>query len=564
MVKKITYPLKKKEEKNWAVYYDNDGYTIQDEKIMGRQAAGWSYLKALVHSKPSKLGVYLKNKKQKEYFINDVQPLLSPDQDLPVEYIPYNKPFLSQIFGGIFIPGPGINQFSEERSIYGPASYSLVGITHTTASHRVMTGLKNIIGSHIMPWDAIICTSSSVLDTVNIVLEKEMEFLSRRLNIKDFILPKLPIIPLGIDSSEFNYSNDFKSTSKKDLNISDEDITIAFVGRLSFHAKAHHYPMYLALENISKATGKKINLIQTGWFGNDFIKSVFISEVKSLCPSINCILDGTDQNNKHKSLAVSDIFISLSDNIQETFGITPLEGMAAGLPVVVTDWNGYKDTVRDKKDGYRIKTISMTSPGGHDLAYNHMIGALTYDLYIGLASQRVAVDISDLIEKLTHLVENKDKRVQMGIEAKKRAKSDFDWKVILNKYNELSDELDRIRVNDKNIHEINLPSDRLDPFLLFRSYPSEVINDDLLIVKNKLLYNIPLKECLELKSVNFGESTIPTINDLNLIYNIFDSKNIIRVFDIKKLIDLDDDNLDKCLLFLLKYGYLSVSEEKND
>ena len=79
----------------------------------------------------------------------------------------------------------------------------------------------------------------------------------------------------------------------------------------------------------------------------------------------------------------------------------------------------------------------------------------------------------------------------------------------------MSDELDRIKTSEyKNIHEINLPSDRLDPFLLFRSYPSEVINDDLLIVKNKLLYNIPLKECLELKSVNFGESTIPTINDL--------------------------------------------------
>ena len=132
-------------------------------------------------------------------------------------------------------------------------------------------------------------------------------------------------------------------------------------------------------------------------------------------------MDGTDQNNKHKYLAVSDIFISLSDNIQETFGITPLEGMAAGLPVVVSDWNGYKDTVRNKLMVLRIKTISMTSPGGHDLAYNHMIGALTYDLYIGLASQRVAVDISDLIEKLTHLVENKDKRVQMGIECKKKS-----------------------------------------------------------------------------------------------------------------------------------------------
>ena len=66
---------------------------------------------------------------------------------------------------------------------------------------------------------------------------------------------------------------------------------------------------------------------------------------------------------------------------------------------------------RQKKDAYRIKTISMTSPEVR-FSYNHMIGALTYDLYIGLASQRVAVDISDLIEKLTHFVENKDKRVQ--------------------------------------------------------------------------------------------------------------------------------------------------------
>ena len=32
--------------------------------------------------------------------------------------------------------------------------------------------------------------------------------------------------------------------------------------------------------------------------------------------------------------------------MQETFGLTPLEAMAAGLPCVVSDWNGYRDTVR--------------------------------------------------------------------------------------------------------------------------------------------------------------------------------------------------------------------------
>ena len=67
---------------------------------------------------------------------------------------------------------------------------------------------------------------------------------------------------------------------------------------------------------------------------SEFIEDVFKKEVKTLCPNINCIfLDGTDQENKHKTLASSDIFISLSDNIQETFGLTPIEGMAAGLAV---------------------------------------------------------------------------------------------------------------------------------------------------------------------------------------------------------------------------------------
>ena len=31
------------------------------------------------------------------------------------------------------------------------------------------------------------------------------------------------------------------------------------------------------------------------------------------------------------------MFVSLSDNIQETFGLTPIEGMASGLPLIVSD-----------------------------------------------------------------------------------------------------------------------------------------------------------------------------------------------------------------------------------
>ena len=42
----------------------------------------------------------------------------------------------------------------------------------------------------------------------------------------------------------------------------------------------------------------------------------------------------------------------------ETFGLTPIEGMAAGLPVLHLTENGYKSTVRQNTDGFRVKTIS--------------------------------------------------------------------------------------------------------------------------------------------------------------------------------------------------------------
>ena len=56
--------------------------------------------------------------------------------------------------------------------------------------------------------------------------------------------------------------------------------------------------------------------------------------------------------------------MSLSDNFQETFGLTPLEGMASGLPVIVSDWNGYKSTVRNNIDGFKIPTYSLNSKSG--------------------------------------------------------------------------------------------------------------------------------------------------------------------------------------------------------
>ena len=89
----------------------------------------------------------------------------------------------------------------------------------------------------------------------------------------------------------------------------------------------------------------------------------------------------------------ADLFLSLVDNPQETFGLAPVEAMAAGLPVVVSDWDGYRATVSDGVEGFRVPTLA---PGyarqGEELALEHDLGMLTYQDYVGAVAQHVAVN----------------------------------------------------------------------------------------------------------------------------------------------------------------------------
>jgi glycosyltransferase involved in cell wall biosynthesis len=115
------------------------------------------------------------------------------------------------------------------------------------------------------------------------------------------------------------------------------------------------------------------------------------------CPDVRvAFADGHDAEVRRDSWAAADIFISLADNIQETFGLTPIEAMASGLPVVVTDWDGYKDTVRDGIVGFRLATW-MPRPGqGDDFAYRYESQVINYDMYCGLTASTISLDMDML------------------------------------------------------------------------------------------------------------------------------------------------------------------------
>ena len=70
-----------------------------------------------------------------------------------------------------------------------------------------MSSFSSLSTEAIMPWDAIICTSESVLNTLKKIVDARDEFLSFTYNKKVNLSPKFPVIPLGINSEEFNFTD---------------------------------------------------------------------------------------------------------------------------------------------------------------------------------------------------------------------------------------------------------------------------------------------------------------------------------------------------------------------
>ena len=558
----------------WAIYYNDDAFIAKGGKLMGRHAAGSAYLRAIAQNKFSEVAALVRNKNERQNFINLFKSFIPKDTKIDVNMYPWDKPILSEEFGGIFIGDPQIGNFSLLRSNFGHNSYSIVGITHTTMSRNIIDFIGDLIIKPTQEWDALICTSNCVKDTVETLIKDFTTGLKERFKIDDLKLPEFPVIPLGVHDEDFNFSDKDKFELRESLGINPEDIALVFVGRLSFHAKAHYFPMYKSLQEIAKKykDKKKIHLLQVGWFANDHIKDLFRTDADLICPDVMChFIDGLNQKNKNLILSSSDIFISLTDNFQETFGLTPLEGMAAGLPVVVTDWNGYRDTVRNNLDGFTIPTLSLESGQSDDLSYYYHSNITNYDQYISYASQRVSVDIKKCIQKISELIENDELREKMSINGKARVKENYSWKVILDSYSNLKDHLnDKRNFSDSSKNTFNYIK-AFDPNNLFKSYPSvslsenhmisysnkELLNDDHYLFSSK---SIRISQDMNNLDTNYLKLDA-NINIVNSILKIL-IDNDSQIKTLYNLLDFSKSDINKTVIMMLKFDIIDLVEVK--
>ncbi len=481
---------------NAVLLHHPDAVDTSREALMGRHAAGEGFFRGFVrHSGVDRFFCQSLEQRHFEDFAARVRSFGVMDRDcvaVPLGHLGQFK----EAPGLLMLPGPDLSMYAWRRRISAHArSYSLCGLNHTIASDTVMDGLGELLTAPVQPWDALICTSKAAKSAMRHLLDNWATYLNAKSGGRFKTEVQMPIIPLGVDCEKYAMSaiaEDARVSIRQGLGIGSDDIAVLYFGRMSFHAKAHPLPMYLALEEAVKRTGKRMHLLQAGRFPNEGVEKEFREGARRYCPNVNAIfLDGRDQAVSDRVWFAADVFTSLSDNIQESFGLTPVEAMAAGLPVVVSDWDGYRDTVRHGVDGFLIPSWLPLPDSGSDLSLQ-MEGSLTselkdrsYNQYSGIVSQSTAIDVSAAADAFAALAIDPALRKRMGEAGRQRSIEHYDWKVIINAYQNLWRELANIRsrsvesapmVQGQPAHPL-----RDDPFSLFQGYPTETVNGDAIV-----------------------------------------------------------------------------------
>lgn len=442
-----------------ALLLPGDAFDTDQFQVLGRRVAGRSMAQGITHHLEAgeELTILVSSKDEGLRLRTLLDPLLPSGARLRLVTGFHRESF--QAVGALHVPDPGLAKWELLRSGQPANAFSITGVIHTLCSEAVFNSVAELESAPLQPWDALVCTSQAGRTVVQRLMEYRHQALERRFGTS---LPKppgpqLPLIPLAVEDPLAALAapsldrQQLRRQAREQLQLPDQALVVLFLGRLSFHSKAHPLPLYRAMARLQHhLPDQQFILLECGHLYNSSVAEAF-ADLQRLVPQLELRriggLQPASEVEKSLALAAADLFVSPADNLQETFGLSVIEAMAASLPTIVSDWNGYKDLVEHGVTGLRIPVqTAFSSPERLDpLDRSYRLGLIDYDNMIGVLSLAAVVDEQALVQALLQLAGDPALRQRMGEAARARWQQQFCWPVVQHSYRQLWLELAALR-----------------------------------------------------------------------------------------------------------------------
>lgn len=387
-------------------------------------------------------------------------------------------------FKTVFCPEPDTHRLLWQRQLAGAGGFAYCGLAHAISGLEAGNILQDYCLAPSEASDAIVCPSVAVKNAIRKFWDGYEDYLNQRFKTAYRCPVQLPVIPLGIDVEKFSAKTTAakRAEQRRLLGLGETDIVLLWVGRLSAAIKAHPLAMFRAAEQAAARTDTRVHLVMVGYFVPVEAEEEFKKLAADICQNVSVTFVAANDPRFPDGLwAGGDVFLSLIDNMQESFGLTPIEAMAAGLPRVISDWDGYRDSVTDGVDGFLIRTTQPPAGNGFDLTADVLSGREVYGGFLAKTALTVAIDEDQAADRLAQLIARPDLRRALAEKAKTRLLATYDWKRVIPAYEALWKTQETQKNADaaaaKDPYSSALPQ-LPDPYTMYASYPTTALCED--------------------------------------------------------------------------------------
>jgi glycosyltransferase involved in cell wall biosynthesis len=311
------------------------------------------------------------------------------------------------------------------RNRYATRPIPVTGQTHSLSYPRLHQELARWALIPPSATDAIFCSSTVGRRALEVCFDDvEAAFIARGLStpISRWALPH---VPLGVDVDALTPIP--RVDARAALQLPPGRVVLLTLARFTEYDKLDAFPLLQAFATLVHEKQLDVHLVLAGARQGTKTPEMLRlwAKVLKIDERVTLKVDFAEAE-KRVLLSAADIFVSPVDNVQETFGQSVIESLAAGVPVVAADFDGYKDTIDDEV-GRRVTTRL-----GVDWTQLSELGPLLYERPLHLVlGQSIEVDLKHLVSTLDELVCDAPLRERLGRAARARAKARYDWKVVV-------------------------------------------------------------------------------------------------------------------------------------